>query len=192
MNKKNNKTLLYFIGILLVGILIGFGLGSCRSGNGNGQVVVNTPLPTETTTVEATTTPNPEPTQTPTIEPTPTEELLDEHGTYDSKDDVALYIHQYNKLPDNFMTKAEARKYGWEGGALNRVVEGMCIGGDVYSNFEGNLPDIDGTYYECDIDTLTKKKRGAKRIVFSDEGDIYYTNDHYETFELLYGDGEGW
>ena len=187
MNKRSNKTLLYFLGILLVGILIGFVLGSNKGGNNPG-IVNNTPLPTETTTPEPTT----EPTETPTIEPTQTEELLDEHGTYDSKDDVALYIHQYNKLPDNFMTKAEARKYGWEGGALNRVVEGMCIGGDVYSNFEGNLPDIDGTYYECDIDTLTKKKRGAKRIVFSDEGDVYYTNDHYETFELLYGDGEGW
>ena len=184
--KRNSKTLLYVLGILLVGILIGFVLGKNRVSN---DTVVD--VPTVTTTPEVTSTTSPEVSE----EPSPseaTQELLDEHGTYDSKEEVALYIHQYNKLPDNFMTKSEARKYGWEGGALNRVVEGMCIGGDVYNNFEGNLPDIDGTYYECDIDTLTKKKRGAKRIVFSDEGDIYYTNDHYETFELLYGDGEGW
>ena len=65
----------------------------------------------------------------------------------------------------------------------------MCIGGDVYGNYEGLLPKKKGrTYYECDIDTLHKKSRGAKRIVFSSDGLIYYTKDHYEHFELLYGE----
>lgn len=177
-----NKNLLY----LLIGIVIGLVLGLMIGKSFAKPTVVNE-VAYETT--EPTALPSEEPTTTPIPEVTeePSEAIIDEHGTYDSKEDVALYIHTYNRLPDNYMTKKEARKYGWEGGALHLVVDGMCIGGDVFTNYEEVLPEIDGTYYECDIDTLTKKKRGAKRIVFSDEGDIYYTSDHYETFEKLYG-----
>ena len=131
----------------------------------------------------------PKPQPTPTSTPVPSSEVIDEHGTYDSKDKVALYIHTYGHLPENFMTKKEARTHGWSSGALNRVVEGKCIGGDVFHNFEELLPDKEGrVYYECDIGTLHSKKRGAKRIVFSNDGLVYYTSDHYEHFELLYGD----
>ena len=114
------------------------------------------------------------------------EATIDENGTYTSKDDVALYLHVYGRLPKNFMTKKEAKKLGWEGGSLERFAKGMCIGGDHFGNYEGILPR--GNYYECDIDTLGKKSRGAKRIIYSDDGRIYYTDDHYETFELLYGE----
>lgn len=107
--------------------------------------------------------------------------------SYTTKEDVALYIHTYGCLPDNFMTKAEARKLGWEGGGLEDYAPGMCIGGDRFGNYEGLLPE-DRDYTECDIDTLGKSSRGAKRIVFSDDGLIYYTGDHYESFELLYGE----
>lgn len=116
---------------------------------------------------------------------------IDEDGIYDQKDDVALYIVTFHKLPSNYMTKKEARKYGWEGGALSTVIEDKCIGGDEYGNYESILPEIDGTYYECDIDTLGKQKRGAKRIIYSDSYDIYYTDDHYESFTQLYvGEGD--
>ena len=65
----------------------------------------------------------------------------------------------------------------------------MCIGGDRFGNYEGLLPEKDGrTYYECDIDTLGAETRGVKRIVYSSDGFIYYTEDHYESFELLYGE----
>ena len=102
---------------------------------------------------------------------------------------VAVYLHVYGHLPDNFMTKKEARAEGWQSGALNRTIKGMCIGGDEYSNFEGKLPEADDRiYYECDIGTLHAKKRGARRIVWSNDGLIYYTDDHYKTFELLYGE----
>ena len=114
-------------------------------------------------------------------------EILDEYGTYTSKDDVALYIHLYGKLPENFMTKNEARDLGWEGGSLEPYAPGMCIGGDRFGNYEELLP-TDRKYRECDIDTLGASSRGAKRIVFSEDGLIYYTDDHYETFELLYGE----
>lgn len=112
---------------------------------------------------------------------------LDIDGIYTSKEDVALYIHLYGKLPKNFMTKSEARKLGWEGGSLEPYAPNMCIGGDYFGNYEELLP-TDRTYHECDIDTLGAKSRGAKRLVFSDDGLIYYTEDHYETFELLYGE----
>ena len=112
-----------------------------------------------------------------------------EDGIYTTKDDVALYIHTYGHLPQNFMTKSEARKLGWEGGGLDDYAEGMCIGGDYFGNREGLLPEKDGRgYTECDIDTLHADSRGAKRIVFSNDGLIYYTDDHYESFTLLYGD----
>lgn len=109
---------------------------------------------------------------------------LDEHGTYDSAQDVADYLLYYHKLPENYMTKNEARKMGWEGGALNQVVPGKCIGGDVFSNLEGALPE-NATYHECDIDTINSKTRGSKRIVWSEDFKIYYTKDHYENFELI-------
>ena len=126
-----------------------------------------------------------------TTEPTtaPSEAKIDEDGTYTSKDDVALYIHTYGHLPKNFVTKSEARAKGWEGGSLEEYFPGCSIGGDKFGNREGVLPKKNGrTYTECDIDTKGKKSRGAKRIVFSNDGLIYYTDDHYETFTLLYGE----
>lgn len=111
---------------------------------------------------------------------------LDEHGTYDQKDQVILYLQTYHHLPDNYMDKDTARSKGWNGGALHDDVEGYCIGGDRFGNFEGLLPKKKGRiYYECDIDTLTKKDRGEKRIIFSNDGYIYYTDDHYQSFTLI-------
>lgn len=115
--------------------------------------------------------------------------LLSEDGSYTTKEDVALYIHIYGRLPNNFITKSEARKLGWESNSLEPFAPGKCIGGDRFGNYEGLLPEKDGrTYTECDIDTLGKDKRGTKRIVFSNDGLIYYTGDHYQSFELLYGE----
>ena len=108
-------------------------------------------------------------------------------GSYTTKEDVALYIHTYGCLPGNFMTKKEARALGWEGGGLESFAPGMCIGGDRFGNYEGLLPE-DREYTECDIVTLGRSSRGAKRLVFSDDGLIYYTEDHYESFVLLYGE----
>ena len=121
------------------------------------------------------------------IETPTTEYPIPENGTYTTKEDVALYIHTYGKLPKNFITKNEARKLGWEGGSLEPYAPGMCIGGDYFGNYEGLLP-TDRKYTECDIDTLGARSRGAKRIVFSKDGLIYYTDDHYESFTLLYGE----
>ena len=112
-----------------------------------------------------------------------------EEGWYYSAEDVASYLYIYGYLPENFITKDEARELGWEGGSVENYAPGYAIGGDRFGNREGLLPEADGrVYYECDIDTNGANGRGAKRIVFSNDGLIYYTEDHYESFELLYGE----
>lgn len=114
---------------------------------------------------------------------------ISEDGVYDSKEEVAFYIYSFNKLPSNYITKAEAKKLGWSGGSVEKYAANCCIGGSTFSNNEGLLPSkASRSYKECDIDTLGKSNRGAKRIVYSNDGLIYYTEDHYESFELLYGE----
>ena len=118
---------------------------------------------------------------------------IDENGTYTSKDEVALYIYTYHKLPQNYITKNEAKKLGWNSSKnyVGDVAKGKSIGGDRYGNREKRLPVVkDRKYIECDID-YKGKKRNAKRIIYADDFDesigfIYYTDDHYNTFEKLY------
>lgn len=113
--------------------------------------------------------------------------VLEYEGAYFSKEDVALYIHTYGTLPSNFVTKDEAEEAGWSGGSVEKYLPGCAIGGDRFGNREGLLPDAPGRKWtECDINTLGASGRGAERIVFSNDGLIYYTPDHYESFELLY------
>ncbi len=113
---------------------------------------------------------------------------VEENGNYTSKDDVALYIHTYGKLPLNYITKAKAQEMGWdpEKGNLSDVLPGMSIGGSAFGNYEGNLPRATGRrYFECDID-YEGGYRGAKRLIYSNDGLVFYTEDHYNTFEQLY------
>ncbi len=111
---------------------------------------------------------------------------LDEDGTYSSAEDVSLYLYTFGHLPENYITKSEAKALGWPGGSLEEYAPGCAIGGDRFGNREGLLPE--GQYHECDIDTVGADSRGAKRLVYSDDGRIYYTEDHYESFTLLYGE----
>lgn len=122
----------------------------------------------------------PKPTDPPATEPEP---YLDPNGSYTTKNDVALYIHLYGRLPKNFITKNQADDMYGKTSGLNKY--GKCIGGDRFYNKEGLLPS-GYTYYECDIDTLYSSKRGAKRLVFTYSGRIYYTDDHYKSFTRLY------
>ena len=179
--------------VVLLLLLVWFFLPDTGSG-------VSAPAPTASAAAPQTVSPaqTPKPTAVPTPAPTkapapapteaPAEEAaLDEDGSYTTKEDVALYIHTYGHLPPNFMTKKEAQAAGWSGGSLDRVLPGMCIGGDYFGNYEGQLPKAKGRKWtECDINTLGAKSRGAERIVFSNDGLIYYSPDHYESFELLY------
>lgn len=142
---------------------------------------------TQPQTLPPTQSPTDAPTQAPTEEPT--EPPIDEDGWFYSAEDVALYLYTYGCLPRNFVRKDEARGYGWSGGSLEAYIPGAAIGGDRFYNREGLLPEANGRkYYECDIDTNGRSSRGAKRIVYSNDGLIYYTEDHYGSFVLLYGE----
>ena len=101
-----------------------------------------------------------------------------------SFEEVANYIKENGKLPDNFITKSEARDLGWEAseGNLAEVAPGMSIGGDRFYNYEGKLPEEPGTiYYECDINYVSGY-RGGERLIFSNDGLIFKTEDHYQVF----------
>lgn len=140
--------------------------------------------PTEEPTAVPTETPAP----VPSGEPAPTAAAIDIDGEYNSRDDVALYIHTYGHLPKNFITKDEAYDLGWNAreGNLWDVAYGKSIGGDVFGNREGLLPKAKGrTWFECDIG-YEGGYRGGERIVFSNDGLIYYSASHYESFERLY------
>lgn len=121
-----------------------------------------------------------------------TDKLLVEYGQwYSEPDEVALYLHAFAELPFNYLTKSEARSLGWDSasGNLWDVAPGMSIGGDRFGNREGLLPDArDRTWYECDVN-YQGGYRGAERLLFSDDGLIYYSGDHYASCELLY---DGW
>lgn len=114
--------------------------------------------------------------------------LVRESGTYTSPDEVALYLHLYEHLPSNYITKREAEEAGWESskGNLWDVADGMSIGGSRFGNYEGLLPDAQGRkWYECDVN-YEGGYRGAERLLYSNDGLIYYTKDHYKTFTKLY------
>lgn len=113
---------------------------------------------------------------------------VEENGNYTSKEEVALYIHTYGKLPVNYITKKEAQDMGWDpsSGNLSDILPGMSIGGSAFGNYEGALPRANGRrYFECDID-YDGGYRGAKRLVYSNDGLVFYTEDHYNTFEQIY------
>ena len=103
---------------------------------------------------------------------------------------VVLYLDRYGVLPDNYITKDEARALGWEGGSVEVYQEGAAIGGDRFGNREGLLPEQTGrSYTECDINTDGADSRGAERLIFSNDGLYFYTSDHYVSFTELTVDG---
>lgn len=196
---------------LVLAVLLAVGLVGCAS-EGTQVSAVPSPTPTVTEAPPAVndggeTTETPQPTaaappietdfpepvsiEEPTPEPT-AEQIreLAEDGTYTSADDVALYILEYGKLPSNFITKKQAKQLGWSGGGLEKYAPGKSIGGDRFGNYEKLLPEKKGRIYtECDIDTMGASSRGAKRLVFSNDGLIFYTEDHYQSFVLLFEEG---
>ena len=114
---------------------------------------------------------------------------VEEDGWYDTMEEVAVYLCTYDQLPENYITKSQCDALGYSYHRAAEAVPDGAIGGDTFGNREGLLPKKSGrTWTECDIDTWGKSSRGAKRIVFSNDGLIYYTDDHYESFELLYGE----
>ena len=106
---------------------------------------------------------------------------------YSDRDHVAAYLREFGELPDNYLTKKEAQALGWVSseGNLWQVAPGKSIGGDFFGNYEGLLPKKNGRkYYECDID-FDGGYRNGKRIIFSNDGLIFYTDNHYESFKEI-------
>ena len=186
MRQKLLALLLAVTALTVSGCGVDTDIGVIGGADGPTEVTVSGPGFSETVQI-----PDEEPTGAePEDEEEPEEPVqIDEAGTYNSLEDVSLYLYTYDHLPENYITKDEARDLGWTGGSVERYAPGCAIGGDRFGNREGILPKAQGRqYYECDIDTLGETSRGAKRIVWSDDGLIYYTEDHYESFTLLYGE----
>lgn len=114
----------------------------------------------------------------------PEDDRLPEYGQYYyDVENVVLYLEAYGELPPNYITKHEARELGWQGGSVEKYMDGAAIGGDSFGNREGLLPEAPGRHYtECDIDTDGYGSRGSRRLIFSDDGLYFYTRDHYESF----------
>ena len=118
----------------------------------------------------------------------PGEAAVVEDGAYSDPESVALYLHTFGHLPDNYLTKAEAEALGWDNskGNLWDVAPGCSIGGDRFGNREGLLPNAKGRKYsECDVN-YAGGFRGGERVVWSSDGLIYYSSDHYSSFTQLY------
>ena len=113
---------------------------------------------------------------------------LDEHGAYTAVGDVAAYLHSFGHLPDNYLTRDDAKALGWSAkkNNLGDVAPGYAIGGDSFGNREGLLPSAQGRrWYECDVDSIDGR-RSDRRLVYSNDGLIYFTPDAHKSFERLY------
>ena len=98
------------------------------------------------------------------------------------------YMFYEGKLPDYYITKEEAVEEGWVQKKKNlaKAVPGKMIGGGIYSNKDGKLPFAPyRIWYEADINYV-EGKRNNERILYSNDGLIFVTYDHYKTFfELI-------
>lgn len=120
----------------------------------------------------------------------PKEDKIDVNGLFTSRDDVALYIDTYGHLPSNYRTKSQI-----DGHISDYYTNDnkLSIGGDIFYNREGLLPYKSGrTYYEADINYRGQYSRGAERIVFSNDGLIFYTQNHYDSFMEYDGELKSW
>ena len=104
---------------------------------------------------------------------------------------IVNYLDLYGELPENFITKNEAKALGWDSryNYVGDVAPGKSIGGDRFGNYEGLLPEKKGRkWYECDAN-YGGKKRNGQRVLFSSDGLYYYTDDHYKTFTQMVPEG---
>lgn len=179
--KKLLPLLLLLVAVLLVRSVFGVDLASLLTQESG----YTAPEATASPALSA----KPAPAETPPAESEADPARPDEDGVYTDAEEVCAYLVAYGHLPSNFITKSEAQAAGWPGGGLDDYCPGKCIGGDRFGNREGFLPNAPGRqYYECDINTLHASSRGSERLVYSNDGLIYYTGDHYESFTLLYGE----
>lgn len=158
------------LALAVVGLVL-FAQAALAAGRGR-----NTPTP-----APAAETPAPQSAAGMTPTPVPEGPIIDPQS-------IADYLFAHGELPDNFITKKEARALGWDSSRnyLSDVAPGMSIGGDYFGNYEGRLPVEQGVeYHEADC-WYTGGKRNAYRVIYSNQGRVWYTEDHYETFTELF------
>lgn len=98
---------------------------------------------------------------------------------------VVKYLKEHGELPDYYITKSEAKSLGWvpSKGNLCEVAPGRAIGGDIWTNRQKSLPTKSGRrYFEADLN-YNCGNRNADRVVFSNDGLVFVTFDHYRSFE---------
>ena len=182
------------VALLLAGLLLLTGCSEVLEAvvDSNPKATEALPLATEAPAKaeKATKAPTEAPTEKPTKAPTkaPTEAPTEAPGPIIEPQAIADYIFAHGELPDNFITKEEAQALGWDStrNYVSDVAPGKSIGGDRFGNYEGQLPKKKGrTFRECDCN-YTKGKRNGERIVYSNDGHVWYTSDHYETFTELF------
>ena len=167
---RRNRPVSLFV-ILLAAVLL---LSSCTANAlESAKRKKNTAAP-QVTAVPETPTAVPEPTATP--------------GPLEEAQRIADYFFEYGELPDNFITKKQAQALGWDNmvNYVSDVAPGKSIGGDYFGNYEQLLPVVKGRkYYEADC-FYRGGKRNAYRIIYSTDGHVWYTEDHYNTFIELF------
>ena len=179
MRRKPNvkRKIAALLALLLAGVLALTGCGLTETGQTGRTVPAEAPA----AAVSA-----PERTEAPAEEPE--EDPDGETGPVTEPQAIADYLFEHGELPENFITKSEAQDLGWDSSRnyLSDVAPGKSIGGDRFGNYEGQLPKAKGRkFFECDANYIGGK-RGAERIVYSNDGHVWYTKDHYETFEELF------
>ena len=110
--------------------------------------------------------------------------------TTQAANEVVESLRKTGKLPTHYITKINAEMHGWQSGkALNNYVIGAQIGGDVFKNNQKIVPEKLGrTWYEADIgvvNTQSRSKQSGTRLIYSSDGLLYITNDHYKTVKYI-------
>ena len=117
--------------------------------------------------------------------------LKEQYHVTELSNNVVESLVKTGGLPNNYITKSQAYSLGWtEGKALSNSAPGKAIGGDIFQNSNGILPSSQGRiWYEADIGmdyTMKRSKNPGYRILYSNDGLIYGTFDHYESVFKIY------
>lgn len=106
-------------------------------------------------------------------------------ATNQGENGADFHLYYYHKLPDYYINKSTAFLHGWKAGKrdLNKLLPGKMIGGDIYDNENSKLPVRPGRiWFEADINYAGGKRRNRQRTLYSNDGLLFITLDHYHTF----------
>lgn len=106
--------------------------------------------------------------------------------TYEGINGADYTLTHENTLPNYYLSKAELIDTGWKPGKFpSNWVPGKMLAGGIYNNKNQHLPETAGrTWYEADINYYSGK-RNSSRILYSNDGLVFATFDHYSTFSEI-------